>query len=213
MNSIGQSESYAAMMDEYSRMAAVYDAKWSAYLEATTRETIKRLNLRPADRLLDVGCGTGALLERLTAIHSPAQMVGLDPTPQMLALARQKLPGVALLEGFAERLPFQAEEFDVVVSCSVFHYIQDPAAALREMRRVLRRGGRLVITDWCGDYLTCRMCGLYQRLVNRSHYKIYRVHELSRLFDEAGFAVAAVDQYKINWLWGLMTARGVKNGN
>ena len=57
-----------------------------------------------------------------------------------------------LCEGWAEQLPFAAGQFDAVVSCNMFHYIRRPAEALREMRRVLRPGGRLIVTDWCDDF-------------------------------------------------------------
>src|SRR5262252_7862054 len=92
-----------AILEEFSGLASRYDSRWSFYIEATTRETMSRLRLRPADRLLDVGCGTGALLERLSRIHPPSLLAGVDPSPEMLAVARTKLPeGIELLEGWAE---------------------------------------------------------------------------------------------------------------
>jgi ubiquinone/menaquinone biosynthesis C-methylase UbiE len=196
------------VVKEYSRLAEVYDTKWSFYVEATTRETMARLGLRPTDRLLDIGCGTGALLHQLSATHPVAQLSGVDPVPEMLAIARRRLsPAIELREGWAEHLPFAAEMFDVVVSCNMFHYILQPIAALREMGRVLRPGGELVITDWCDDYFACRVFDLYMRLFSRAHFKVYRERECVRLLKETGYAVVDIDRYKINWLWGLMTAR------
>lgn len=197
--------------EKYARLAPEYDTKWSFYVEATTRETMARLGLHPTDRLLDVGCGTGTLLDRLSRSHPPAQLYGVDPAPEMLAVARRRLPAaVDLCEGVAERLPFKDGPFDVVVSCNMFHYIRQPLAALREMNRVLRPGGRLVVTDWCDDYLTCRACDLYLRLFSRAHVKVYRERECARLLREAGHTRVDIDCYKINWLWGLMTAMATK---
>ena len=154
---------------KYARLAPKYDATWSFYIEATTRETLARLTLRPTDRLLDVGCGTGALLHELSRSHPAGRLAGLDPVPEMLSVARRRLPPeVDLRQGWAERLPFANEEFDVVVSCNMFHYVGQPAGALREMSRVLRPGGRLVITDWCDDYLACRICSVYLRVFGRA---------------------------------------------
>jgi SAM-dependent methyltransferase len=125
----------------------------------------------------------------------------------MLDVARHRLPlEVELRSGWAERLPFEGERFDVVVSCNAFHYFRDPVAALGEMGRVLAPGGRLVITDWCDDYLACRLCALYLRLFSRSHLKVYRQEECRYLLLEAGFRTMDLDRYKINWLWGMMTA-------
>jgi ubiquinone/menaquinone biosynthesis C-methylase UbiE len=200
-----------AVVAEYARLAAEYDEKWSFYVEATTRETLARLRLRPTDRLLDVGCGTGALLRRLSTLHSSRLLSGIDPVPEMLAVARRGLPpGVELREGWAERLPFADESFDAVVSCNMFHYIRQPAAALREMGRVLRPGGRLIVTDWCDDYLACRLCSWYLRLSSSTQVRIYRRRECLRLLQEAGYRGPDVERYRISWLWGLMTARAIK---
>ncbi len=195
------------VLTEFARLAPRYDAKWSFYIRATLRETLARLVLGPEDRLLDVGCGTGALLRELARSHPAALLAGVDPVPEMLAVARRGLPPeVELLEGCAERLPFAEGRFDVIVSCNMFHYLRQPAAALAEMARVLRPGGRLVITDWCDDYLACRICDVYLRLFDRAHFRMYGRRECARLLREQGYADVQVDRYKINWLWGLMTA-------
>ena len=196
------------ILEEYARLASTYDTKWSFYVEATTRETLARLSLRPTDRVLDVGCGTGALLERLSGSHPAALLSGVDPVLEMLAVARRRLPAeVALREAWAEQLPFESGEFDAVVSCNAFHYIRHPLAALREMVRVLRPGGQLVLTDWCDDYLACRICDWFLRRFSPAHFKVYRERECLRLLQEAGYRDIEVDRYKITWLWGLMTAR------
>ena len=101
--------------------------------------------------------------------------------------------------------------FDVVVSCNMFHYIRRPVAALHEMGRVLRPGGELVITDWCDDYLACRVCDWYLRLFSPAHFKVYREREYLHLLKEVGHPRADIDCYRISWLWGLMTAKVTKD--
>lgn len=198
-------------MKEYSRLAEVYDKKWSFYTEATTSETLTRFSLHPADRLLDVGCGTGLLLDRLSGIHPDKQLFGIDPVPAMLDVARRRLsPSIELHQAWAAHLPFEEEQFDVVISCSMFHYIHKPMEALREMKRVLRPNGLLVITDWCDDFFTCKICDLYLRLFNRAYFKAYSKRGCIRLLKEAGYSVKSIDRYKINWLWGLMTIKAIR---
>lgn len=195
------------LVAEYAKAAKHYDEKWAFYVEATTRETLRRLPLAAASRVLDVGCGTGELLRRVRANVPDAVLAGLDPVPEMLDVAREKLSGRDDLRvGYADRLPWNAGTFDVVVSCNMFHYISEPLTALREMARVLRPGGALVLTDWCDDYIACRICNLYLRLTNRAFYRTYRQAECLELLKVAGYEVQSFERYKISWLWGLMTA-------
>jgi len=192
---------------EYSKVAQHYDEKWAFYVDATTRETLRRLPMTPNARVLDVGCGTGELLRRLRAKYPKAALAGIDPVPAMLAVAADKLSGNEDLRvGYADALPWSAGSFDVVVSCNMFHYITHPVQALREMARVILPGGSLVLTDWCDDYLACRVCNFYLRLTNRAFYRTYREVECLALLREAGFTAVRFERYKINWLWGLMTA-------
>jgi ubiquinone/menaquinone biosynthesis C-methylase UbiE len=198
---------------EYARAAEHYDEKWAFYVEATTRETLRRLPMTSGARVLDVGCGTGELMRRLRAKYPHAVLAGLDPVAEMLAVARDKLSGNEdLRTGYADALPWGAGTFDVVVSCNMFHYISHPVEALREMGRVLRPGGSLVLTDWCDDYLACRVCNLYLRLTNRAFYKTYRQAECRELLHAAGYRDVTIERYKISWLWGLMTAVVKKEG-
>jgi ubiquinone/menaquinone biosynthesis C-methylase UbiE len=139
-------------------------------------------------------------------------LVGVDPVPEMLAVARGRVPpSTELHEGWAEELPFKNNAFDVVVSCNMFHYVRQPVVALMEMSRVLRPGGELLITDWCDDYLACRACDWWLRLFSPAHVKVYRERECRRLLKEAGHPQAHIERYKINWLWGMMTARVTKH--
>jgi ubiquinone/menaquinone biosynthesis C-methylase UbiE len=129
----------------------------------------------------------------------------------MLKVAGRKLSAkVELRVGWANQLPWPDDSFDVVVSCNMFHYITHPVEAVREMERVLRPGGKMVITDWCDDYIACRVCNLYLRLTAKAHYKTYRQSECASLLKEAGHVNPHIERYKISWLWGLMTAIAAK---
>lgn len=112
--------------------------------------------LRPGDRALEIGCGTGGLLLLLKRMQPGAEVVGLDPDPAALALARRKAgrAGVSLRldEGFADALPYPDGAFDRVLSCFMFHHLsrEVKGAALREARRVLEPGGRFHMVDFAG---------------------------------------------------------------
>ena len=200
------------VVEEYSKGAAEYDTKWAFYVESTTRETLKRISVSPADRVLDVGCGTGELLARIAVRYPDARLAGVDPVREMLDVARAKVSGrVDLRVGWADELSWPDNSFDLVVSCNMFHYIVHPVAAVREMERVVRPGGKVVITDCCDDYLACRVCTWYLRLRSKAHFKTYRQSECAALLEQAGHRSAKIERYKISWLWGLMTAVAEKS--
>ena len=200
-----------AVVREYNRLAPDYDRRWSFYIGATIRETLGRIELQPGDRVLDVGCGTGALLEALSNTTPGTKLAGVDPSEDMLALARERVDGtVVLKQSHAEELPFPDEVFDVVISTNALHYFRNPAGALEEMYRVLAPDGRIAITDWCDDYLTCKSLDFFLRMFNRAHFRTYGQQQCRNLLEQAGFTVMQLDRYKINWFWGLMTAVGRK---
>ncbi len=194
------------VVQEYAKFAPDYDARWSFYIRATTEATVARLP-RSLGAVLDIGCGTGALLLRLTTECPDAPLTGVDASPEMLDIARSRLPPtVELHQSWAEGLPFGDLTFDTVISCNMFHYIRNPEVALREMLRVLRPQGTLIITDWCDDYIVCKICDLYLRLFDPSHFRMYGISTCRRLLQSTQAEAISIETYKISWLWGLMTA-------
>lgn len=96
----------------------------------------------PGSRLLDVGCGTGLTL--VLAAHRGAIPSGLDVSPGLLGIARERLPDADLRDGDMESLPFADASFDAVTGVNAFQFAGDPRRALSEAARVLRPGGRVV---------------------------------------------------------------------
>jgi SAM-dependent methyltransferase len=102
--------------------------------------------MEPGQRVLDVACGTGALTQAVAERVGPRGTVaGLDANPEMLAVARRKHAKIEWHDGRAEALPFADASFDAVVSQFGLMFFDDRVAALREMRRVLRPGGRMAV--------------------------------------------------------------------
>ena len=106
--------------------------------------------VQPADRVLDVGCGTGIVARRAAARVGPrGSVTGLDLNADMLSVARAvsegSVPAIAWQPGDAARLPFEDGSFDVVTSQQALQFFPEPATALREVRRVLSDRGRMAI--------------------------------------------------------------------
>ena len=143
------------------RWAAQYDLLvWFLTLgrERQFREKLLRpALLRAGEAVLDVGCGTGTLALAAKRAVGPAGAVhGIDPSAEMIARARAKAAkagaGITFETGVAESLPFEEGRFDVVTSTVMLHHLRRATreAAVAEMRRVLKPGGRLLVVDFAG---------------------------------------------------------------
>ena len=103
------------------------------------------------ERVVDIACGTGVLAREIASRVAPAgRVVGLDPSPGMLAVARRLAPDVEWREGVAESLPFDDESFDAAASQFGLMFFGDRRQAVREMFRVLVPGGRLAVVVFDG---------------------------------------------------------------
>jgi SAM-dependent methyltransferase len=159
--------------------------------------------LADGHRVLDVACGTGVLArEASKRVRPRGSVIGLDRNEGMVAVARRRSDGIEWRPGRAEALPFPDGCFDAVISQFGLMFFEDRGAALSEMWRVLRPGGRLAIAVW--DTLDhapgyAAMTALLQRLFGdpvadalRAPYALGDPETLSRLFAEAGIPGARV---------------------
>ena len=106
---------------------------------------VDRMGLDSDDRFLDLGCGLGAALEH--AAFSGATTAGIDPSPSMVERASERVPGADVRLGSAESIPFDDDAFTAALSVATFHHWADAETGLKEVRRVLAPGGRLLIVE------------------------------------------------------------------
>lgn len=151
-----QFERWAASYDRSILQRFVFRPSYRAFLEEVTRWRLG--DPAPFDAL-DVGCGTGSWSAMLAACPLPARrIVGLDYSHTMCRLARDKAATIEsdllhFVHGDSEHLPFPDGSFDVLTCANSFHHYPHQAAVVREFRRVLRPGGRLMIIDGFRDNL------------------------------------------------------------
>ncbi|MCA9641656.1 MAG: methyltransferase domain-containing protein, partial [Myxococcales bacterium] len=138
--STGQVSANAAEIYELFFVPALFSEWAPRVVEAT--------GLASHERALDVACGTGVVARQLALCAGPERVHALDRNAGMLEVARRHADGISWHEGRAEALPFPDESFDVLTCQFGLMFFEDRIAALREMQRVLRPGGRLCLAVW-----------------------------------------------------------------
>nr|ABI22124.1 SAM-dependent methyltransferase [Streptomyces lavendulae] len=169
-------------VDTFNRIAPRYDAKFGKDCETAHTVVLDwaaQAGLEPRS-VLDVGCGTGKLLEEAGRRWPQARLYGVDPADRMVEIARGRLPGAELTVGRAERLPPADASVDLVVSTTAFGHWSDAPAGLREIRRILRPGGSVMIAEHAPP-------GVLLRLLLKA------MGRLPRLYDVDGMRTLVAD--------------------
>jgi len=128
--------------EHYARLLSLgQDPRWRRFL-------VSLVEAGPGDEVLDVATGTGAVAQELLRQKGCA-VVGVDQSPEMLAVAREHVPAtVKLVEASAERLPFEDASFDALTVTYLLRYVDDPGATLAELARVVRPGGTVASLEF-----------------------------------------------------------------
>ena len=128
--------------------AAAYDAFMGRYSLLLVEQMADLAGVRAGQRVIDVGCGTGALTAELVRRVGAVAVAAVDPSEPLAAAARERLPGVDVRSARAEALPYPAGTFDAALAQLVVHFMADPVAGIREMARVTRADGIVVACVW-----------------------------------------------------------------
>jgi ubiquinone/menaquinone biosynthesis C-methylase UbiE len=137
-----RARSYDDVADAYERVNA------PLFFDVPARALVEIVGLEPGERVLDAGTGTGAVARAALAVAgSPDSIVAIDPSTAMLMAARRARIQL-VVAGAMPDLPFSDSSFDVVLSAFVMTHVDDPDAAIRDVLRVLRPGGRVALSAW-----------------------------------------------------------------
>ena len=171
----------------FDRWASSYDLTFPSFIyQAIHKRLISQVELSPQANVLDLGCGTGRLLERLAVQFPNLQGTGLDFSPQMLRVARQNnrhRPRLIYIEGDAVSLPFAEGQFDAVFNTISFLHYPEPEQVLSEVFRVLSPGGRFYLVDITTKCETASQLAAHPK----TRIKFYSPERREQLGAAAGF--------------------------
>ena len=156
--------------------------------------TLDQALLKPGERILDVGCGTGGVtIPARLRVGENGSAAGIDPSPEMIAVARRKAQWAAIeidfRVGVIESLPFPDETFDVVTSSLMMHHLPQhlQVKGMAEIWRVLKPGGRLLIADMRRPSRSSLKRFVISLLLDHGHQVDFGIEDLPELLKAAGF--------------------------
>jgi len=185
----------ATILDQFTRQAVPFSASPAVNNDDALTLLLHATSADQDDDMLDVACGPGIVVAAFAKVVRHA--TGIDITPAMIERAQalqqtQRLTNVTWNVGSVDRLPYPDRSFSLVTSRYAFHHFEHPAAALREMIRVCRTGGRVAVADMTASPDRDKAAALnrMERLRDPSHVRAMPLDELRRLFADAGLSPA-----------------------
>lgn len=150
VNEMARKTVRTSVREGYDRWATTYDTTPNPVVAMDARHTLRLLNPQPGERILDAGCGTGRHLGPL--LRAGARPVGLGFSGGMLRVARQRVPESELVQGDLQgQFPFRGGRFTAVLCALITEHLTELPRTLREFRRALRPGGRLILSIFHPD--------------------------------------------------------------
>jgi ubiquinone/menaquinone biosynthesis C-methylase UbiE len=190
-----------AILDQFTRQAVPFSTSPGIKDEAALELAIEACGAGADDTVLDVACGPGILACAFARVAK--HVTGIDITPAMLDRARQLqqergLQNVSWKLGDVVPLPFGNGAFSIVTSRFAFHHLLDPAGALREMARVCRPGGRVMLIDAAPPPDRADAFNAMEKLRDPSHARALPLAELTGLFAKAGLPAPRTSFYRLD---------------
>jgi len=173
--------------------ATAYDRFMGRYSVLLSPQLADLAGVHPGQRVLDVGCGPGALTGELVARTGAANVAAVDPSASFVDAARTRHPRVDVRQASAEQLPFDDDAFDVALAQLVVHFMTDPVRGIAEMARVVRHGGVVAACVWDHAGRNGPLAQFWDAarsmdpsVADESNLPGVREGHLARLFREAG---------------------------
>ena len=200
------SEMYKELsVKEFTKAAEIYDSGHAGIYEMCKEDyppiLVEELKKYSFQNLLDVGCGTGPMIELLTKEYPDRYYTGLDLTPKMIETANaKKLQNTNFLVGDSENLPFSGGSFDAVICANSFHHYPNPQKFFDGVARVLAPGGIFILRDYTSvDMIVWLMNHVEMPIANLAGHgdvRCYTTKQVQAFCDAAGLKIEKLERQK-----------------
>ena len=190
----------ARILDQFTRQAVPFSQSPSVSNQKALEQIVNAAGTGPEDTVLEVGCGPGLLASAFA--RAVRHVTGIDMTPAMLEQARKMqaaegLTNMSWQQGDVTQLPYPDAHFSIVSCRFVFHHLEEPLVVLRQMKRVCKGGGRVVVADMAPAPDKVDALNAEERLRDPSHVRAMPEQELRDLFTQAGLPQPTVSYYRV----------------
>ncbi|HKV94303.1 MAG TPA: methyltransferase domain-containing protein [Candidatus Angelobacter sp.] len=202
------------ILDQFTRQAVPFSTAAPIRNEEALNRIVQWVGATAEDTVLDVACGPGLLVCAFARVVKHA--TGVDLTPAMLEQAHKiqnekNLKNVTWQSGNVYSLPFPQPQFSIVSSRFVFHHLEEPLNALKEMKRVCKPGGKIVVADMSPAPEKAAALNAAEKLRDPSHVRALPEAELRGLFEQAGLPAAELHYYRFEGEMEDLLARSFPN--
>ncbi|MCL2357148.1 MAG: methyltransferase domain-containing protein [Defluviitaleaceae bacterium] len=175
---------------KYDKKAPKYDRTIDGhYCARFKRKLVETISVSDGEKVLDVGCGNGTLIGWISQ-KAKIQAFGVDISAKMIDECRVRHPHIDFNVSLADSLPFGDNEFDVITMCCVLHHLDEPQKFFPEVKRVLKPGGRLIISDpWYPPPFKQFAEYVVFPIHNAGDNKLFTRTQFKNFFTENGFSV------------------------
>lgn len=168
----------------------IFQRIWHGRKISLAKQIIKGLNFSSC---LDVGCASGYMISQIAQSNPDAQYFGVDVYGKAIQYAKKIYPDIFFKTASAQKLPFKGNSFDLLVCYETIEHVQDPILTLKEMKRVLKKDGTLILAMDSGSSLFRLVWSIWKKTYGRawrnSHLHPFKHDELDQIILESGFKV------------------------
>ncbi len=166
----------------YNLWSSTYDFLPFQWLMKSFHNPVLKEIKNSSGKLLDISCGTGQLLKKINEKYPDLNIQGLDYSPGMLKQARKNLKKeIILMQGDVHKLPYPNESFDYVISTEAFHHYYNPQVALKEMNRITKKNGKIILID-VNFFL--KPINIFAAIIEPGCKKFYSKKEIMNMFQK-----------------------------
>ena len=186
----------------FNKQSKVYDKSLYGYNPRKNyHKILSRLKLNK-DSLIDIGCGTGEVLNIINNTYPNTKLYGLDISKDMIKVAKKKDKSkrIEYVVGDAENIPYKDNSFDILITSESFHHYPNPSKAINEFHRVLKNNAKLILCDMYRPFGIRHIMNIIFKFINTGDVKMYSKKEIIYLLEENGFKIKTYNKYYSSYI-------------